>query len=401
MNYEQFYSKSAGGMKKSEIRELLKLTRRPGIISFGGGLPAPDLFPVDDIRRIIDDLMKTIGPQMLQYGPTEGDADLKDEIARMLAKDGVQLEQDQLLITTSSQQGLDLVSKIFINPGDVIVTGRPTYVGAIQAFNAYQAVLHGIDLDEEGLDVDRLPGEIDRLIKKGKKPRFIYVVPDFQNPSGITLNESRRRKLIEIAEEFDLLIVEDTPYRQLRFEGEHQKPIIGMNSERVLSLFTFSKILLPGFRMGWMAGPRELIQQAVTAKQAVDLCSPPFSQSVLAEFMKRGLLEVQIKKIIDVYRKKRDYMLEQLETHMPKADGLNWTHPRGGLFLWLNFPSSLDPTDLFKKAVERKVAYVIGSAFDPEGKSAHNMRLNFSYSSMDQIQEGIRRLSDVFRESLR
>ena len=296
MNYEQFYSENASGMKKSEIRELLKLTRMPGIISFGGGLPAPDLFPVEKIQQIIADLMKVNGPQMLQYGPTEGDGNLKDEIARMMAKDGIQFDREKLLITTSSQQGLDLVAKMFINPGDVIVTGRPTYVGAIQAFNSYRGILHGIDLDEDGLDVNRLPGEIDSLIKKGKKPRFIYVVPDFQNPSGITLNESRRRKLVEIAENYDLLIVEDTPYRQLRFEGENQPPIIGMNSERVLSLFTFSKILLPGFRLGWMAGPPELIQKAVIAKQAVDLCSPPFAQAILAEFMKRGLLDARDRK---------------------------------------------------------------------------------------------------------
>jgi 2-aminoadipate transaminase len=291
VNYEPFFSNIAKGMKRSEIRELLKLTAKPGIISFAGGLPAPDLFPVEEIKEMSRIVMEREGKTALQYGPTEGDNRLREELAKMMQKDGVDITSNHLLIVTSSQQGLDLVGKIFVDPGDVVMTSRPTYVGAIQAFHSYGAKMVGIEQDQEGTQTAQLEAEIEKLAAKGVKPKFIYEIPDFQNPSGITMSLKRRKELLRIAEKHDLIIVEDSPYRQLRFEGKAEPSLIGMNAERVLSLFTFSKILLPGFRLGWMAGPNDLIQKAVTAKQSVDLCSPPFNQAILFEYLNRGLLE--------------------------------------------------------------------------------------------------------------
>lgn len=395
VNYEPLFSHNAKNMKRSEIRELLKLTAKPGIISFAGGLPAPDLFPIDDIKEMSRIVMEREGKTALQYGPTEGDNRLREELAKLMQKDGVNITSNHLLIITSSQQGLDLVGKIFIDPGDVVMASRPTYVGAIQAFHSYGAQMMGIEQDEEGTQTAFLEAEIAKLAAKGVKPKFIYEIPDFQNPSGITMSLKRRKELIRIAEKYDLIIVEDSPYRQLRFEGRTEPSLIGMNSERVLSLYTFSKILLPGFRLGWMAGPNELIQKAVTAKQSVDLCSPPFNQAILYEYLSRGLLEKQIAVIIKAYREKRDFMLDKLAKYMPKLPGLKWTQPHGGLFLWVTLPENMDAGEMFHSAIEKKVAYVVGTAFYPDGGGSNSFRMNFSYSSMAEIEEGVKRLAEV------
>ena len=396
INYEQFFSTNAKNMKKSEIRELLKLTNKPDVISFAGGLPAPDLFPVEELRDVIDAVLTKEGRKALQYGPTEGHPGLIEELIKFLKKEEIDITLNQLLVITSSQQGLDLVAKVFTNPGEIIMTGRPTYVGAIQAFNSYGARMIPIDLDEEGMDTGKLDEEISKLMESGKKPKFIYVIPDFQNPSGITLNLERRKELIAIAEKYDLIIIEDSPYRQLRFEGKPVKPLLALCPERVLALFTFSKILLPGFRLGWMAGPAELIQKMTVAKQAVDLCAPPFNQAILAEYMRRGLLDKQIPRIIAAYKDKRDFMLEKLEKYMPKLDGLKWTRPAGGLFLWVTLPKYMNTSEMFQEAaVDNKVAYVMGSSFDPTGQEKNTMRLNFSFATKEQIDEGIKRLGKL------
>jgi len=400
LNYEQFYSTSAKSMKKSEIRELLKLINKPGIIYFGGGLPAPDLFPVEEIKEVTKYVLETEGETALQYGPTEGVTGLREELLKLMEKQGIHLSLEQLFVITSSQQGLDLVAKLFLDRGDIVLCGKPTYVGAIQAFHSYGAVMHTVELDEEGISTKALEREINRLAEKCVRPKFIYVVPDFQNPSGITLSLERRQELIEIAERHDLIIVEDSPYRQLRFEGVPEPPILSLNSQRVLALYTFSKILLPGFRLGWMAGPKELIQKAIVAKQAVDLCSPPFNQLILAEFMRRGLLDKQIGRIVSAYKEKRDFMLDRLEKYMAGIEGIKWTRPRGGLFLWITLPESMDSSEMFLEALEKKVAYVVGSAFDPEGADKCAMRLNFSYANMEQIDIGIQRLAQVIKEKL-
>jgi 2-aminoadipate transaminase len=400
LNYEQFYSSNAKGMKKSEIRELLKLSNKPGIISFAGGYPAPDLFPVDEVREVIDYVLESDGRNVLQYGPTEGNTRLREELLKLMAREGIHLTLDQVFVITSSQQGLDLVAKIFLDRGDIVLCGKPTYVGAIQAFNSYGAVLHGVELDEHGISIEGLEREIQRLSEKCLQPKFIYVVPDFQNPSGITLNLERRKALIQLADKHDLIIIEDSPYRQLRFEGEPEPPLISLNSERVVSIYTFSKILLPGFRLGWMAGPKEIIQKAIVAKQSVDLCAPPFNQAVMAELMSRGMLQRQIGRIIDAYREKRDFMLQLLDKYMEGIEGIHWTKPNGGLFLWITLPEGLDATDIFLAAVEKKVAYVVGSAFDPEGLDKRTFRVNFSFASKEEIDQGVSRLAEVIKAKM-
>lgn len=396
--YEHLFSHTARNLRRSEIRELLKLTRKPGIISFAGGLPAPDLFPIDDIREFTRLVLEREGKTALQYGPTEGDTRLRAQLLRLMENDGVHLGIEQLLVVTSSQQGLDLVGKILIDPGDVVIMGRPTYVGAIQAFHSYGADLRGIDLDEQGTRTDLLDGEIAKLIKQGRRPKLIYEVPDFQNPSGITMSAARRRELLEIAEKYDLLVVEDSPYRALRFAGETEPSLLHLAPQRVIGLYTFSKILLPGFRLGWLAGPAELVQKCITAKQAVDLCSPPFNQAVLYEFLHAGKLEPQIARICTAYREKCDYMLQMLERFMPKLPGLRWTRPQGGLFLWVTLPEEMDSAEMFLAAVEKKVAYVVGAAFYPDGGGKNSFRLNFSYSSKEEIESGIQRLAEVIGE---
>jgi 2-aminoadipate transaminase len=258
--------------------------------------------------------------------------------------------------------------------------------------------LHGVELDELGISTTALEREIKRLGDQCKRPKFIYVVPDFQNPSGITLNLERRKQLIEIAEKYDLIIIEDSPYRQLRFEGEAPPPLISLNSERVIALYSFSKILLPGFRLGWMAGPHDLIQKLIIAKQAVDLCAPPFNQSILSEFIKRGHLDTQIEKIKGAYKEKCDFMLKQLDTHLEGVPGVSWTRPEGGLFLWVTLPDNMDSAEMFLEAVEKKVAYVMGSSFDPDGMDKRTLRLNFSFASMEQIETGIQRLAEVIKD---
>jgi 2-aminoadipate transaminase len=399
LNYEQFFSTNAKGMKKNEIRELLKLTRKPGIISFAGGLPAPDLFPVKEISECTQHVLETEGKLALQYGPTEGNTALREQLLTLLEKEGIEnLSLDQLFVITSSQQGLDLVGKVFVDPGDIVLCGKPTYVGAIQAFNSYGGVLHGVELDELGISTEALEKEIKRLHDQCKRPKFVYVVPDFQNPSGITLNLDRRKELIALAEKYDLIIIEDSPYRQLRFEGEAPPPLISLNSERVIALYSFSKILLPGFRLGWMAGPTDLIQKLIIAKQAVDLCAPPFNQAILAEFMKRGHLERQIAKIRSAYKEKCDFMLRQMDIHLADVKGISWTRPEGGLFLWVTLPETMDSAEMFLEAVEKKVAYVMGSSFDPDGMDKRNLRLNFSFASMAEIETGIQRLAEVIKE---
>jgi 2-aminoadipate transaminase len=393
----EIFSTNAKHMKKSVIRELLKLTRRPEVISFAGGLPDPAAFPVDEVAEITAHVLKTQGATALQYGPTEGDPKLKEElIAHHEREDGTQLKPENILITVASQQGLDLTAKVFINRGDTVIVGLPTYVGGLGAFNGYGAKMTGIELDDDGMRMDLLEAKLERMRKKKEKPKFIYVVPDFQNPAGITMTEERRRTLIELAHKYDVLIIEDSPYKELRFEGEAQKSIFALDgSGHVIGLHTFSKILFPGMRLGWMIGHEAVIQKMVIAKQATDLCTPPFNQAIIAEFASRGLLDKVIENVKGIYREKREIMLAALDEHMPDLPGLSWTRPQGGLFLWVRLPKGIDAEQLFYEAIERDVAFVVGSAFHCDGGGKNAMRLNFSYPTKENIVEGVKRLANV------
>jgi len=399
-DYSRYFSHNALGVKKSQIRELLKLTAKPDIISFAGGLPDPGMFPVDWIREAAGAVLEKHAASALQYGKTEGVDPLRDQLLKYLGRQGIPVNREQLMVITASQQGLDLVTRLFIDPGDVILCGAPTYIGALQAFNSQRPRVMGIDLEDDGIDTVRLAARIRELAAQNTRPKFIYLVPDFQNPAGVTLSESKRREIVDLAEEHDLLIIEDTPYRQLRFEGEAPPPLISLNNRRVLSLFTCSKILLPGFRLGWIAGPPQLIEKLVTLKQSVDLCSPTFNQFILAELFEKGRIEKQIERIRQAYREKRDLMLEMLQAHMPREKGVSWTRPEGGLFLWVSLPERVNTGELFQQAIEKKVAYVVGEAFYPGGEKKNSMRLNFSFPTTEDIREGIQRLGRLIRESL-
>ena len=393
-----FYSKNALNMERSEIREVLKLTRRPDIISFAGGLPATETFPVKDLEDISCHILREKGAVALQYGPAEGEMPLREEIAKWLSKEKPAIKPENILITTGSQQGLDIVSKVFLDPKDVVIVELPTYVGGLQAFSAYRARMIGVPQDDYGMRVDLLERTLGKLAVKNKKPKFIYVVPDFQNPSGVTLSQERRRRLLELAYQHEIPIVEDSPYRDLRFMGQPVPAIYSLDTQnQVIVLGTFSKLLCPGLRLAWIMAPTEWMDRMVVAKQSMDLCSPSFTQLIAAEYLRRGLLPAQIENIRKLYARKREVMLEALDKYMPK--GVKWTKPEGGLFLWIKLPKKMNTAELFPKAIENKVAYVIGSAFYHNGKGHNAMRINFSYPSEQQIDEGIKRLAKMIKEN--
>lgn len=396
----EFYSAAARVMSRSLIRELLKLTRRANIISFAGGLPDPSTFPVDELKAITAMVLDREPHLALQYGPTEGDARLREELVRWMAKDGIAATRDRVLITTGSQQGLDIIGRVFLDPGDVVVVERPSYMAALQVFRSYRVEMVGVPQDDTGLRTDALEDTLAHLARSGKRAKIIYVVPDFQNPSGVTLSEGRRRRVLELAREYHSLVVEDSPYRELGFEEAPPPPLAALDNQgRVIYLSTFSKTLCPGLRIAWMAASEEIIQQCVTAKQGMDLCCPAFTQAIAAEFCAQGHIYTRIPAITALYRQKRDVMLDALAREMPQ--GVTWTRPSGGLFLWVRLPEGMDTEQLLRPAVEEEgVAYVVGSGFHADGGGKNTMRLNFSYPSEQNIDEGIRRLARLVKRRL-
>jgi 2-aminoadipate transaminase len=391
------FSTTAKGMKRSAIRELLKLTQRSDIISFAGGLPSPDSFPIDQLKEISCEVLDTEGAQALQYGATEGDARLREILVERYQNEGLKLSLNNLVITTASQQALDLIPKIFINPSDKIICGLPSYLGGLSAFSTYGAQMVGIKLDDKGMRADLLEQELEKMKANGEKPKFIYIIPDFQNPAGITMPESRRLEIIELARRFDVLIVEDSPYRELRFDGEPQRTMYELDGTgHVILLGTMSKIFVPGFRIGWVVAHEDIIDKIVMAKQATDLCTAPFVQKIAAKYIDKGYFDENLKNIIDSYRIKRDSMLEAFRKYMP--EGVSWTEPEGGLFLFLTLPEGMKSEDLFKIAIEQKVAFVLGHVFHCDGSGQNTMRLNFSFMSEEKNDEGVKRLADAIRQ---
>ncbi len=402
MDLQRLFSANAKNMRRSAIRELLRLTNRPGLISFAGGLPDPGLFPIEEITEIVNQVLSTEPHRALQYGLTAGDPRLRKALANWQRSQGLEFEEENVIITTASQQGLELVSKIFIDPGDTVIVELPSYLGGLNAFTSYQAELVAIPMDDEGMITDLLQEKLKELNDANKLPKFIYTVPDFQNPAGVTMTTRRRKQLLELCYRYQLPLVEDTPYRELRFEGESPPDFLTLDDRGcVISLHTFSKILFPGMRLGWAIGAKEMIAKMELGKQSMDLCTPSFTQAIVLRYMERGLLNPQIKRIIEVYRKKRDTMLKALETYMPKAPGIHWTRPQGGLFLWVTLPDGIDTEEMFSEAVEHNVAYVIGKAFCADGGGDSSMRLNFSYPTEQEITEGIKRLAEAVKARLK
>ena len=396
---EQIYSTNIKGMKKSVIRELLKLTQRPEVISFAGGLPAPESFPVEQLKEISCEVLENDGPAALQYGATEGVTELRQLMVDRYNAQGMDIELKNLVITTSSQQGLDLLAKIFINRGDKVICGLPSYLGGLGAFSSYGAEMIGIKFDENGMRADLLDEKLAELKSDGIKPKFIYIIPDFQNPAGITMPESRRLEIIEIAKKYDILIVEDSPYREVRFEGKAQRTIFELDGTgQVILLGTFSKIFVPGFRIGWVVAHEKIVDKFVVAKQSTDLCTPTLNQKIVHKYIEKGYFDQNLKEIIKQYHKKRDNMLQAFRDYMP--EGVSWTEPEGGLFLFLTLPEEMDAESLFRKAIENNVAFVLGSVFHCDGSGKNTMRINFSFMPMDKTTEGVKRLAKTIKEEM-
>ncbi len=401
----RFLSERGKNLRASEVRELLKWVKQGGIISFGGGMPDPSTFPVEEIREIFAEIFKDrkLGEEALQYGTTEGYKKLREYLLEMHKDLGFKYDSiDNVQITVGSQQALDLLGRVLIDPGDVVVVEGPSYLAAINAFSYYGAKFEVVPMDKQGIKVDLLEEKLKELRKKGEKVKFLYMVPTAQNPAGTTLPMDRRERVLELASEYDILVVEDNPYGYLLFEDVKIKHLGAMDEEeRVIYMSTFSKILSPGFRLGFMIGNKDLIRRFALAKQTVDLCTPTITQVAAYEFLKRGYLEGHVQKIRKLYKAKRDKMLECLKKYMPK--GAEWTEPIGGMFIWVTLPG-IDTSEVVQKALhEKKVAYVHGRAFYPPGfkeLGKNSMRLNFSYPSFEEIEEGVRRLGELFYELL-
>lgn len=386
-DWDRVLARRTERMKSSIIRELLKYTMQPDMISFAGGMPAPELFPVRDFQEACRWILEHDAERALQYGPTEGHAPLKDYLIESMARYELPAKRENILFTNGSQQALDLLGRILIDPGDKIIAGRPTYLGAIQAWDVYDPEYITVPLDDDGMRMD----ELERALVANPGVKFIYVLPNFHNPAGTTIPLERRYKLVELAARHGCLIIEDDPYGQLRFEGEDICPIFAMHKENTLYLSTFSKTLSPGLRLGWIVGPEKIIARLVQAKQGCDLHSSSLIQFLAHDICSRGLVRAHVRQIRQVYRERRDVMLRCMEESFPKD--VTWTRPQGGLFLWVRMPESVDAEDVLKLALEEKVAFVPGRAFYPGGNDGRCcMRLNFSYCRPELIEEGIKRL---------
>jgi 2-aminoadipate transaminase len=397
---KKYISARALGTGRSAIREILKLTARPEVISFAGGLPDAETFPRDELAKIAADEIKNNYKNVLQYGLTEGSRTLRNAIVDWHPY-GLELDIERILITTASQQGLDLVCKAFIDPGDVVFCGLPTYLGAIQTFTLFQADKIGIPLQDDGMDLDVLEQRIAEGKAVGKRLKAIYVVPDFQNPAGITMSLEKRERLLRIAEDADLLIWEDNPYGKLRFTGKPLPPIKSLDRDgRVILLVTFSKLLSAGLRLAFMVAEPEIIDVLVRMKQATDLCTSKLTQHMAARYMIDYGMEEHLEVLRNRYRAKRDAMIAALERYMPEDEGISWTRPEGGLFLWVRLPHGIDTGDMFTRAMGQNVAYVPGGAFYVDGGGQNTMRLCYSVVDEEEIEEGIKRLARVVKGEL-
>lgn len=399
-DFSKHFAERTKEMKASEVRELLKLLQVPGMISFAGGFPNPETFPTELIRKIVDDILKRDGPQALQYGITEGYPPLRESVADRMNKKGMDVSKDNILITSGSQQVIDLMGKMFIDPGDIVVVSAPTYLAALTSFNAYQAAFESIPIDKDNMRMDLFEDKIKKLARRGRPPEIVYVLPNFHNPAGVTMPEKSRKRLIDLASDYDLIVLEDDPYSELRYSGEPIPPVKSFDDEgRVVYMGTFSKILAPGLRTGWLVADPEILRKLVIAKQSTDVCTNVLSQRIAHEYMVQGHIDSQIEKIKKIYGRKLDLMLKGLEEYAPSE--IKWVRPQGGMFLWVTLPETIDSGDLLAKALKKRVAFVTGKAFfvDPrDGKNA--MRLNFTHPADDMITEGLKRLGSVMNQEL-
>ena len=383
------FSKDVASFFRSPVREIFKRVDLNAIYSFAGGYPSAETFPMEEIKKTMSEVIDKYQGKAFQYGATQGVPELRDAVAKRY---GVSV--DRVQITSSSQQGIDVCTRILVNPGDVILTSSPSYLGALQSFRSYRADIRGVS-HSNSLEDFRKAYEtvLAQVAAEGKQVKFLYMIPDFQNPSGESLTLEERQMLVELAQKYDFLIVEDSPYRELRYEGEHIPTMYSLAPDHVIHLGSFSKIFAPGFRLGWAIAHPDLLDKIYVCKQSLDLCPPIFDQYVAAEFLSSGRLDANLEKSIELYKGKRDLLLGLLEEYMPA--GVLWTHPEGGLFLFLTMPESFDAVKFYDTALDAGVAYVAGEFFHPDGNGKNTMRLNFSFMSHERIAEGIKLLAGL------
>jgi 2-aminoadipate transaminase len=397
--YASLFAERTKVMKSSAMRDLMALTERPDVISLAGGLPDTSTFPPDSYASLMSHVAAESCARALQYGPTEGLSLLKRCIVDVMAAESMEIDPDELLVTTGGQQVIDLVCKTLVDPGDVVVAEAPTYPGAVPTFCAYQADVVQVTMDRDGMRIDELESMLDDLDRTRRRPKFIYTVPNFHNPAGVTMSEQRRRELVRIAGERELLVLEDNPYGLLRYEGTPLPTLRSLDGgEFVIYASTFSKILSPGVRLGWTAAPAPVLQKMNIGKQGSDLCSSSISQYFVGAYFESGPWEDYVRSLIEIYRRRRDVMLDSLAEHFPRE--ARWTHPQGGLFIWATLPDYIDTTDLLARALEEHVAFVPGRAAYVDGRGGSAMRLNFSGVGEDEIREGVRRIGEVVREQV-
>ena len=388
------FSKDTESFFRSPVRDIFKKVDLNSIYSFAGGYPSAETFPLEDIRRTMSEVIDKYGGKAFQYGATQGVSELREAVARRY---DVPVERVQ--ITSSSQQGIDVCTRILVDPGDVVLTSNPSYLGAIQSFCSYRADIRGVAHVADIAAFRKTYEDVIAAVRgEGKKIKFLYMIPDFQNPSGETLTLEERKMLVQLAQEHDFLIVEDSPYRELRYEGEPVPTMYSLDPDRVIHLGSFSKIFAPGFRLGWAIAHPDILDKIYVCKQSLDLCPPIFDQYVAAEFLSSGRLDANLMKSIELYKGKRDLMLSLLEEHMPS--GVHWTRPEGGLFLFLTLPEGFDAVAFYDKALTAGVAYVAGEFFYPDRSGKNTMRLNFSFMSPERISEGIRLLAELLRSEV-
>lgn len=388
------FSKDTESFFRSPVRDIFKKVDLNSIYSFAGGYPSAETFPLEDIRETMSEVIDKYGGKAFQYGATQGVPELREAVAERY---GVPVERVQ--ITSSSQQGIDVCTRVLVDPGDVVLTSNPSYLGAIQSFCSYRADIRGV---AHVADIEAFRKAYEEIIaavrEEGKRIKFLYMIPDFQNPSGESLTLEERRMLVQLAQEHDFLIVEDSPYRELRYEGEPVPTMYSLDPDRVIHLGSFSKIFAPGFRLGWAIAHPDILDKIYVCKQSLDLCPPIFDQYVAAEFLSSGRLDANLLKTIELYKGKRDLMLSLLEEHMPAE--VKWTHPEGGLFLFLTLPEGFDAVAFYDKALTAGVAYVAGEFFHPDRSGKNTMRLNFSFMTPERISEGVRLLAELLKNEI-
>lgn len=392
--YKPAYSDSSLNMKSSVIRDMFRLTADPEMISFAGGLPGPEAFPVEELKEIINKAISMYGSSVFQYGTTEGYAPLRESIISLMENAyGLSLHPDNILVTSGSQQALYLLCKVMLNPGDTIITENPTYVGALSTFRSFMADIHTAGMDCDGMDISALENLVGRLVRSGKKPRFIYTIPSIHNPTGVTMGVLQRRMLYDVASRYNLMIVEDDPYGMIRYDNLKIPPVKKIDADgRVVYLGSFSKTVSPGLRTGWIAAQKDIVRRCVIAKQGEDTCSGTLAQFVINDFIADGSIYRQIERVKRIYREKLDIMTDAIDSMLPSA---MYREPHGGLFLWVTLPEWIDSAQLLIKTLAKKVAYVPGSAFSPHGEAGSRLRLNFSFPGANDIIEGVRRIAAV------